>query len=214
MAQEEFEEGGFGAAELQRAVSPAAGAGLGVEEEVGEGERGGGAGGSGCGAAQEGADAGDEFVEGEGFDEVVVGAGFQAVDAFADGVEGGQDEDGGAVAHGAQLAADAEAVEDGHHDVEDDGVGLPGGDLGEGGEAVRGAPYVVSLDGESVFDGCPDLGVVVDDEDAPAAARAVWAVWAVCAVRGAHGAHGGTACQRLLREPLRTFLGRTGSVPP
>lgn len=165
MAQEQFEQGRFGTAELQRTAPPAPGPGRGVEDEVGEAERGGGTGGSGRGPSQERADPGDQFVQGEGFDEVVVRARLQSVDALADGVERGQDEDGGTVAQRPQLPADGEAVEYGHHHVEDDRVGLPGRDLGEGREPVRGAPDLVPLDRESVLDGCPDLGLVVDDED-------------------------------------------------
>ncbi len=194
VAQKEFEQGRFGTAEFQRTVPPAPGAGRGVQDEVGEAERGGGgAGGSGRGPSQERTDPGDQLVQGEGFDEVVVCARLQSVDALADGVERGQDEDGRTVAQRPQLPADGEAVEYGHHHVEDDRVGLPGRDLGERREPVRGAPYLVPLDRESVLDGCPHLGLVVDDEDALPAraactARTACAACAACAVRGAHGA--------------------------
>ncbi|GAA3121809.1 hypothetical protein GCM10020254_81320 [Streptomyces goshikiensis] len=185
VAHEEFEQGRFGTAELQRAAPAAPGPGRRVEHEVGEAERGGAAG-RGRRPPQQRADPRDQLVQGERLDEVVVGARLQAVDALADGVERGQDEDGRTVAHRAQLPADAEAVEDGHHDVEDDRVRLPGRHLGEAREPVRRAPHLVPLDRESVLDGCPHLRLVVDDEDALPARTACTA----CTARGVLGTHG------------------------
>ena len=74
-------------------------------------------------ATQEGAQAGLQLADVERLDEVVVGARVEAVDAVADGVAGGQDQDRHAVAGVAHAAADLEAVDAGEADVEHDAVG-------------------------------------------------------------------------------------------
>src|SRR6187397_1320644 len=63
-----------------------------------------------------------ELREGERLDEVIVGAGVQALDAVADVVASGEHEDGRPSAPGTELATNGEAVELGEHDVEDDRV--------------------------------------------------------------------------------------------
>jgi hypothetical protein len=77
--------------------------------------------------AEEGADAGHEFLEVEGFDHVVVGSGVEAVDFVGDGVAGGEHEDWGGELVAAQAATEADAVDFGEGDVEDEEVVLGGG---------------------------------------------------------------------------------------
>src|SRR5262249_3031301 len=62
--------------------------------------------GVGLDAAQQDAQAGQQLGEGEGLDQVVVGAGVQAGDAVLDGVASGQDENGRGPARPAQVGQD------------------------------------------------------------------------------------------------------------
>src|ERR1700694_3878864 len=73
------------------------------------------------------------LAEREGLDEVVVGSGFQAVDAVVDRVSCREHEDGGLDALLSQSSCHLEAVEAGQHHVEHDRVVLVGGG---GGQAV------------------------------------------------------------------------------
>jgi hypothetical protein len=74
------------------------------------------------GAAHERAQPRLEFLESEGLHHVVVCAGVQAGDAIVHRVAGGEHQQRGGIAGLAQAACDREPVEQGHADVEDDGV--------------------------------------------------------------------------------------------
>ena len=89
-------------------------------------------------ATRQRADAGNEFSSGKRFDQIVVGAGFEAADAVFDGVAGRQQQDGHRTATGAQAAYNFKTIDTGqadiqHGDVEcGDGFGaLQGGVSGE-----------------------------------------------------------------------------------
>ena len=71
-----------------------------------------------AGAAREGAEAGQQFLEVEGLGEVIVGAAIEAGHAVVHGAAGGQHEDGRAKSGGAQFAADRVTILDGKHHVE------------------------------------------------------------------------------------------------
>ena len=73
-------------------------------------------------AAQQRAQAGEQLLALERLDEVVVGAGVEALDAAVERVAGGEHEDRH-VAVGAQAPGDLDAVELGQAEVEDDQVG-------------------------------------------------------------------------------------------
>ncbi|MNL29713.1 hypothetical protein D3C87_1514060 [compost metagenome] len=74
-------------------------------------------------AAQYGVDTREQFTGGERFDQVIVGAHFQADDAVGFIVAGGEHQyRSGLVFAGAQLAAEHQAIVAGHHDVEHDQV--------------------------------------------------------------------------------------------
>lgn len=90
-----------------------------------------------AGPAEEGADAGHEFLPGEGFGKVVVGAHEEAFDALIDSGAAGEDEDGHVLFGLADFAEDAPAGLSGEHDVEQDegevaleGELQPGGAVG------------------------------------------------------------------------------------
>ena len=94
---------------------------------------GGGAGGLLGGVdAEQGADGGEHLARLDRLDEVAVGAGLQTLGAVAAvDVDGGdvQDGSGGGGRLGLEAAADLEAGQVGQADVEDDEVGLGGGQL-------------------------------------------------------------------------------------
>ena len=73
-------------------------------------------------APAEGADAGEELLEGERLREVVVGAGVESAHAVVDAVERGKQQDGGVDAAAAEGLAHLHAVDLGQHHVEDDDV--------------------------------------------------------------------------------------------
>jgi len=73
-------------------------------------------------AAQEAPQAGEELVEGERLDDVVVGAGVEPAHPVADRVACGEHEDGRPYAALPERAARLEPVDAGQHDVEHDCV--------------------------------------------------------------------------------------------
>src|ERR1039457_6095880 len=119
--------------------------------------------GGGLAAAQEGADAGQEFDEGEGLDEVIVGALFQAFDAIVEGAAGAQDEHRGADFAVADFFEDLEAVHVGQHTVQNHQVVIGGMDALEcGGAGERGIDCVTgSL--EAPAEEVSDALFVLDD---------------------------------------------------
>lgn len=150
-------EGDFGV------VAPDA-AGREVDANGAEADPGGG--GDGGATAQEGADAGKEFLAAEGFDQVIVGAEVEAADAILDAASGGEDEDGAVEAESPQVTAEGEAVEAGEHEIEKDQVGLAVGGEGEASLAVGGGEDAVAVPGEAVVEHGAHGRFVLDDEDA------------------------------------------------
>jgi len=73
------------------------------------------------GAAEDGAQACEEFASGEGFGQVIVGSHFEADDAVVLFAATGEHEHGD-LGVGAKSAQNLEAIEAGKHHVEDDGV--------------------------------------------------------------------------------------------
>ena len=142
-------EFGAGDVELERAE---ANRGLGLDRRPGA-------------AAEHRAQAQDEFVGLERLGEVVVGAGLEAGDAIFGRAPGGEQQDRHVGALGAQRAGEGEAGLAGHHDVEDQQVGLDDAELvaGLGGMAGGGDPEAL-LDEIAREEGA-ETDVVVDDED-------------------------------------------------
>ena len=64
----------------------------------------------------------EQFGEGEGFDEVVVGAGLQAANPVGHGIPCRQDQDRGLHLHLAEIPTDGKAVSAWEHDVEHDEI--------------------------------------------------------------------------------------------
>ena len=76
-----------------------------------------------AGAAEQRAQPGAQLLDGERLDEVVVGAGVEPLDAVGDCVARGDDEHRHRIAAAAQRAADLEAADLGHQEIEHDRVG-------------------------------------------------------------------------------------------
>ena len=115
-------------------------------------------------AAQDGADAGGELVGVERLGDVVVGAEVEALGLVGGRALGGQQDHGDGAAL-AELAHDLDAVEVGHHDVEQDDVrpdflGLPQRLF-----AAVGGDDAEALFAEGDRDELGDPGFVIGDED-------------------------------------------------
>jgi hypothetical protein len=115
--------------------------------------------------AEMSADTGEEFLNAEGFGDVVVGA---RIEGFYFGVlliANGEDEDGG-VGFAADGAAEVDTGYARHHEVSDDEVGVPLLEKAEGFFGIVGGAHVVALGGERSAQHARDLNFVVNDEDA------------------------------------------------
>ena len=143
--------------------------GVGVEREVAHDDRGAAA---RRAAAQQRAQAGQQLLALEGLDEVVVGAGVEALDARLERVARGEHEDRHVVGR-AQPARHLHAVELGQPEVEDDEVGVERRRLVERRLAVGGDAHLVALQAQRALQDLGDLLVVFDDEHAWVAAGGV-----------------------------------------
>ena len=118
-----------------------------------------------AGAAQHGADAGDDLLEAERLGDVVVAADGEALDLVVDRVARRDEDDGQLTALLAQPAGHGEAVHVGEHDVEDAEVGLVvAGDLERLG-AARGGGDVEPGVAQGRREELTDVGLVLDDEE-------------------------------------------------
>ena len=117
-------------------------------------------------AAQQRAQPRAQLLERERLDQVVVGAGVEAVDAVRDGVARGQHQHRRAVAGGAQPAADLEPVGLGHQHVEHDRVRRLVGERVERLAAVGGELDPVAVHAQRAIERVADRGLVVHHEDA------------------------------------------------
>ncbi len=163
VAQEQLEQRVLGAGQLDLARAAAHPVRARVEREAGEPERRVLA--RRARAAQEGAHAREQLPERERLHEVVVGAEVEAADRVLLRVARGEHEDRRAVAARAQAAADLEAVEVRHQDVEDDRVELAVREPLQRVEPVGGRRDAVPVELERGLDRLADVGVVVDDEE-------------------------------------------------
>ena len=103
-----------------------------------------------AGAAQQGAQAGDDLLEAERLGHVVVATGGQAGDPVLDRVLGGEEQHGDVRVGGADAAEHVDAGQVGEHDVEHDDVGverLGGADGGVAGQRVVHLPALVAQGG-------------------------------------------------------------------
>lgn len=116
-------------------------------------------------ASVKGLEAGFQFGEGEGFDQVVVGSGGEAAHAFLDGIAGGEEEDGGGVAAGAEAAENGETIRFRDHDVEDDDVVRMFREEEPCLLPIRGRVGGVAGSGEGGDESLPQSGGIFDNEE-------------------------------------------------
>ena len=121
-------------------------------------------------APQQGAHARQQLLALEGLDEVVVGAGVEALDARLQRVARGEHQDRDVVAL-AQAAGDLHAVELRQAEVEDHQVGDERARRVERRLAVERQPDLVALQAQRALEHLRDLLVVLDDEHARCAVR-------------------------------------------
>ena len=117
-------------------------------------------------AAQQRAQAREQLLALERLDEVVVGAGIEALDARVDRVARGQHQDRHVAAVLAQQPRDVDAVELGQAEVEDDEVGRELARVAERRLAVVARTRLVALHPQRPQQDLGDLVVVLDDEHA------------------------------------------------
>lgn len=191
------------AGEAQRGAGEGRSQGAGLEEEVADAQGPTAATRVAPGAADDGADAGEQLARGEGLGDVVVGAGLEAEDAVGLLVAGGQHEHGQVGAR-AQLPAHREAVEVGEHEVEEDGVVGGSQRLLQAGEAVVFAVDGDAVAGEVLRGQLREAEVVLDEEDPEVVETGV--------VHGGAGEYDRAACEEVFRvvpwTPMHDPYGR------
>ena len=116
-------------------------------------------------AAEQRAHAGQQFDEGEWFDQVVVGAAFEAFDAVVDSIARAEDQDRRTGLAIANLLQQFEAVHVGEHEIENDQVILGCMDLVERGSPAGGAVHRIVGAFQAAADEVGDLAFVFDNED-------------------------------------------------
>ncbi len=119
----------------------------------------------GVGSPQQRPEPGEQLLERERLDQVVVGAGIEPVDPVVGGVACGEQQHRDVVPLGADAAAHLEPVDDRHHHVEHHDVGQALGEDAEGPTTVGSGGDVVALEGQAALEAVPDIGFVVDDQD-------------------------------------------------
>src|ERR1700761_1374835 len=116
---------------------------------------------------QHGADPAAQLGQAKRLGHVVVGTGLQAEHRVGLGVQGREHDDGDDVAAAAQRAADLVPVRArAERDIEQNDVEAIGGGPVDRRAAVRDPQYPVALPGERPRQHLPQVGLVVDDQDA------------------------------------------------
>jgi len=168
----------------------------GVDDKLSRGDR---AGEIGAAAAQQRVETGEELLQRERLDEVVVAAGLQSPDAVLDVVTGGEDADGDIDAARAQPPQNRDAVEVGHRDVEDDDRRGPARDGRQRGDAAVGRLDREALEAQGALEGLADRRLVVDDEHAKVSTEHL----RVRTATGGRGPCRGHGRERTARGPRR-----------
>lgn len=116
-------------------------------------------------AAQQRLDAGGEFNEGEGLDEIVIAAGLQARHPFIDRAERAHHQNRGRDALGAQFGQHREPITLGQQAVEDQQIEAPAARLGETLRAGHHMPHLIAARLQIGDDLAGEFGVILDQQD-------------------------------------------------
>ena len=108
-------------------------------------------------------DPGQNLLHFKGFGDVVIGAGFQAVDLVVGLALGGEHDDGG-LGLSPDSLAHSPAVHDGHHHIQQHQVGLDGPELGKALSAVGSHRHGVALLFQIHLQQFRDIAVILRDE--------------------------------------------------
>ncbi|MDT4855885.1 hypothetical protein FQZ97_902570 [compost metagenome] len=164
-AREQREQVELLGGEVQPLRAPRAAARDEVHLQVGQAQHGGGLRTGEGAAAQQRAHAREQFGEGEGFDEVVVGPAFEALDAVFDLVACGEHESGRLAVFGAQGGEHAVAVHAGQHHVEQHQVVAAAGGQAAAFDAVARHVHDVAVFTEALVQVLRQFGFIFDDKD-------------------------------------------------
>ena len=165
VADEQLEEVELRLRQVELVVASPDAAGGGVDAQVAESQfrRPHRAGRLVVGAAEQGSDTCQQLAEVERLGQVVVGSGVEPGDAVAGVGPGREHQDRHPVALAAQDPADGETVDDGHRDVEEEGVGGLGGQPGQRLGAVLDGRHDVALERQGPLEGRPHGAIVLGD---------------------------------------------------
>ena len=136
-----------------------------VHLQVGEAQHGGRLRGGAAAAPQQRAHAREQLGEGEGLDEVVVGAAFEALHAVFNFVPRGEHEHRGLVAFGAQGRQHAVAVHAGQHHVEQHEVVAAARGQAAAFDAVARHVHDIAVFAQALVQVLGQFGFVFDDKD-------------------------------------------------
>jgi len=114
--------------------------------------------------SDEGVDAGDEFSEVEGFDEIVVGTSVQPLDSVFNGVFCREHDDGNLLARLADFLDHLETVPAGEHDVKNDAVEFVLRERRQSFFSVLRSLHAESMFGESFCEHLNQIAIILDDK--------------------------------------------------
>ena len=114
-------------------------------------------------AAEQCADASEQFVGAERFDEIIVGAGIEAGDTVFDLAFGGEHEDGNGIGEAAQLGAKGKTIELWHHDIQQNEIGFFREGATQAGFAVWSSKNAIVFADEHVVESSAHGEFVFDD---------------------------------------------------
>jgi hypothetical protein len=118
------------------------------------------------GTPKKSADAGEQFLGAERFDEVIIRAGVETGDTILDLAFGSEHENENGMIEAAQLGTEGEPIEMRQHDVEQHQVGLFIDRALEAGLAVDGGEDTVTFGLEAILKGGAHGQLVLNDEEA------------------------------------------------
>ncbi len=116
-------------------------------------------------AAHQRAQAGVELLQGEGFDHVVVGAGIQSDDPIVEGIASGEDQHRQLVPFAAQLAQQAEAVDIGQVEIQNEGGKLVALECRQGGQPLLQPVHRITAVAQGILHAITQHHIIFNQQD-------------------------------------------------